>query len=547
MTVKAPVLLCVPFASILLLSGCGPTPQQSRFQTAFLPTVPHPTLAPADLDEPPQLNSYLAEVPALVNATPQLPPYTRATGFIKRADQRFERGRKSYQAHDAENARKQFDEAIDLMLQASENNPFDRQEFQRHFEQMVDAIHRYDLTGMGAATSVEEARFEKAPLEDILEMTFPVDPRFRDRVQDQVRATVSQLPLTVNDSVAGYIHYFEGRGRRTLIAGLERSGRYRPMIQRILDEEGLPQEIIHLAQAESGFLPRAVSRKKATGMWQFVAWRGNEYGLHQTPYVDERLDPEQATRAAARHLRDLYNKFGDWYLAIAAYNCGPGAVERAVERTGYADFFELRNRGVIPLETTNYVPIILAMTIMAKNAPEYGLENLVPDTPLEYDTIEVTAPTNLALISDLTDVPVSELLGLNPALLKNIAPADYALRVPRGTAPALRASLEMIPPERRLSWRMHKVAEGETLATIGKRYGAAANVIAAANKLQFGDPVAGDRLIIPSVYTAPVAARRTPAKTSVAQHSTSRRTPARRKPVAHTAQNRARSTTAAVR
>ena len=150
------------------------------------------------------------------------------------------------------------------------------------------------------------------------------------------------------------------------------------MIQRILDEEGIPQEIIHLAQAESGFIPRAVSRAAAGGMWQFLKWRGNEYGLKQTAYTDDRMDPEKATRAAARHLRDLYHEFGDWYLAIAAYNCGPGNVEKAVERTGYADFWELRARGVLPAETTNYVPIILAMTIMEKNAAEYGIEGFTP-------------------------------------------------------------------------------------------------------------------------------------------------------------------------
>ena len=486
---------------------------------AFLPSVPHAVGVPQSLVEPPQLNPYLAETPALVAVPPQLPPFTRADSMMKRAEQHYQRGRKFYQVHDVEKARDEFDQAIDLMLQASENKPNDHQEFQRRFEQMVEAIHRYDLAGMGAAENVEDARFEKAPLEDILQMTFPVDPKLRDRVRDQVQATVSQLPLTVNDAVAGYIHYFEGRGHRTLIAGFERAGRYRPMIQRILDEEGLPQELIHLAQAESGFIPRAVSRKQATGMWQFVNWRGNQYGLSQTPYLDDRLDPEKATRAAARHLRDLYTEFGDWYLAIAAYNCGPGGVERAVERTGYADFWELRNRGAIPMETTNYVPIILAMTIMAKNAPEYGLEGVAPDMPLEYDTMDVTATTHLNLVADLTDAPVSELMALNPALLRSVAPAGYSLRVPKGTAGALRASLEMIPPDKRLSWRMHKVAEGETLASIGKRYGASASLIASANKLLSTDPVAGDRLAIPTTYVE----RLTPVRKAVAQHTGVRR------------------------
>jgi len=471
---------------------------------AFLPSVPRAARAPLDLAEPPQLNPYLAEAPALVAVTPQLPPFTRADGLMKRAEQHFQRGRKYYQAQDAENARKQFDQAVDLMLEASASKPNDPREFQRRFEQMVDSIHRYDLAGMGAAERVEDARFEKVPLEDILQMTFPVDPKLRDRVQDQVQATASKLPLTVNDVVAGYIHYFEGRGHRTLIAGLERAGRYQPMIQRILDEEGLPPEIIHLAQAESGFIPRAVSRMRATGMWQFVAWRGNQYGLLQTAYLDDRLDPEKATRAAARHLRDLYAEFGDWYLAIAAYNCGPGAVEKAVERTGYADFWELRNRGALPTETTNYVPIILAMTIMAKNEAEYGLEGLTLEAPIEYDNMEVTAPTHLNLVADLTDAPLSELMALNPALLKSIAPAGYSLHVPKGTGGSLRASLEMIPPDKRISWRIHKVSEGETLATISKRYGASAGLIAATNKLLTGDPVAGDRLTIPASYKEPV-------------------------------------------
>ena len=144
---------------------------------------------------------------------------------------------------------------------------------------MVDAIHRFDLAGLGASASVEEDKFEKAPLEDILQMTFPVDPKLKDRVREQVAATVSQLPLSVNDTVLGYINYFSNRGHKTIIAATQRSGRYRPMIQRILDEEGVPQELIHLAQAESGFIPRAVSRKAAGGMWQFLVWRGQEYGL----------------------------------------------------------------------------------------------------------------------------------------------------------------------------------------------------------------------------------------------------------------------------
>jgi membrane-bound lytic murein transglycosylase D len=272
------------------------------------------------------------------------------------------------------------------------------------------------------------------------------------------------------------------------------------MIQRILDEEGVPPELIHLAQAESGFLPRAVSRARATGMWQFMNWRGNQYGLMQTRYTDDRLDPEKATRAAARHLRDLYHTFGDWYLAIAAYNCGPGVIERAVERTGYADFWELRARRVIPAETTNYVPIILAMTIMAKNSVEYGLQDVAPDAPLEYDTVAITSPTSLSLVADMIDVPVSELLAMNPALLKSTAPEGYSLHVPRGTGSEVMAGLRLVPSERRASWRLHRVESGETLAAIGKRYGTAPGTIAAANNLASESPEVGQRLLIPAAF-----------------------------------------------
>ena len=209
--------------------------------------------------------------------------------------------------------------------------------------------------------------------------------------------------------------------------------------------------------------------------------------------------PEMATRAAAHHLHDLYNEFGDWYLAIAAYNCGPGTVEKAVERTGYADFWELRGRGALPAETTNYVPIILAMTIMEKNAAEYGLEGVQMDAPLEYDTVKTASLTGLALVADITDTPLSEVEALNPAALKGVLPEGHALHVPKGTGSAVSAVLALIPAERSVSWRMHHVAADETLAAIGKRYGVSVAGIMAANRLTSPKAEEGDRLLIPAV------------------------------------------------
>ena len=496
-----------PLLAVLALCGCGITPQQQRFQNAFLPPAPRPAVAVLDtaVVEPPAVtpNLYVSDVPNVIPGAPSSHSF-HSDQLIEKAQDHFQQGKRYYQAKEAERARAEFDQAIDLMLEASDFAS-DRTAYDAKLEQMVDEIHHLDLSGLGSAASVEELQYDKAPLEDILQMTFPVDPKLKVQVREQVQATVSQLPLSVNDTILGYIHYFSGRGRNTLIAGLRRAGRYRPLVQRVLDEEGVPQELIHLAQAESGFLPRAVSRKAAAGMWQFVAWRGREYGLNQTRYTDDRLDPELATRAAARHLRDLYQKFGDWYLAMAAYDCGPGVIEKAVERTGYADFFELRAHGVLPRETTNYVPIILAMTIMSKNAAEYGLTEIVPDAPLEYDSIEVTSPTHLLLVSDLTNTSPAELQLLNPSLLKGLAPAGYSLHVPKGAGSYLRAALQLVPPERRGSWRMHTVETGETLASIGKRYRTSPGTIAAANNMASQTPAVGDHLLIPAAYheTAP--------------------------------------------
>jgi membrane-bound lytic murein transglycosylase D len=345
-------------------------------------------------------------------------------------------------------------------------------------------------------------------------------------VKEELEATASQLPLEENDAVLSYIHYFSTeRGRKILIAGLRRSGRYRALVQRILDNEGLPQELIYLAQIESGFLPRARSNKSAVGMWQFVQFRGRQYGLLQTPVSDDRLDPEKATRAAARHLRDLYASFGDWYLAMAAYNCGPGCVERAVERTGFADFWELRNRNVLPRETSNYVPAIVALTIMAKNPKDYDLENLDFDQPVEYDSLGLDTPASLALLSDASGHPVSEIQELNPSLLKPVAPSGYELRVPKGTSPAILAALDCVPPSHRAQWRIHRVAQGETLAEIAHRYSTPVASITAVNqRLQL--PEAGDLLVIP-VGHAPSTTTARPRLVASSHHTkaASRRTP----------------------
>ncbi len=532
-------------AAAISTAGCGIN-QQSRFQTSFLP--PAPRSGPAvDLPDPPPVepNVYLkADDPSFVSAPTSTPRRkTEADATLQNAERSYQRGRRLYQSQDLDGARREFDRAIDLMLVAGSQDSGDRAEIERRLEEMADAIHRYDLEDFGAVASVDQPNYEKAPLEDILQMTFPVDPKLKDKVTAQVSATVSQLPLSVTDAVLGYINYFSNRGRRTLLAGLQRSGRYRPMIQRVLDEEGVPQELIHLAQAESGFFPRAMSRAAAGGMWQFLKWRGNEYGLKQTAFSDDRMDPEMATRAAAKHLHDLYQEFGDWYLAIAAYNCGPMVVEKAVERTGYADFWELRARGVLPAETTNYVPIILAMTIMEKNAAEYGIEGFQMDSSLEYDTVETRGVTSLALVSDILDVPSTELADMNPSSLRGMVPEAYPLHVPKGTADQLMAVMQRIPSNHLDAWRVHSVGSGETLPEIGRRFNVSAANIAAVNQMENAQPQEGDRLLIPAAPRPEPVVRKTvrrSSRTATAAHRTA--TPSRGTATRKTSQSAAART-----
>ena len=290
---------------------------------------------------------------------------------------------------------------------------------------------------------------------------------------------------------------------------MRRAGRYREMISRVLREEGVPQDLIYLAQAESAFQPLALSRAGARGIWQFVAYRGQEYGLRHTWWIDERQDPEKATRAAAQHLRDLYKLFGDWYLAMAAYNCGPGNVQKGIERTGYADFWELYKRKVLPRETKNYVPIILALTLIAKDAEHYNVQ-VEPEAPIPTDVVKTGRAIDLRLVAETIDVDVETLRALNPSLLRMATPDDpsFELHLPQGTSEKFSAEIADIPPDKWVSWRRHRVESGETLTSLAKKYRVTAAAIADANNLQRNAALdAGEKLIIPATQ-APTETKR---------------------------------------
>ena len=272
------------------------------------------------------------------------------------------------------------------------------------------------------------------------------------------------------------------------------------MIQQILKEEGVPQELIYLAQAESGFHPLALSHAGARGMWQFMASRAQGYGLERDWWIDERQDPEKSTRAAARHLKDLYTEFGDWYLAMAAYNSGPGTVQNAVKRTGYADYWQLYRRNVLPKETRNYVPIILAVTIMAKNPEQYGLDKVVTEKPVPYDVLNIDYPVDLRLVAECVDASEATLQDLNPSLLRLTTPKDreFDLHLPAGTKDRYLTAIAAIPPDMRVWWRYHKVAPGDTLSSVARSFHTTRQAIVQANSLDGTEDLqAESELIIP--------------------------------------------------
>jgi len=454
------------------------------------PVAPEPApVAAADVER--------QTTPPAPPAAPLTPEPAPADSLIELSHAVYQSGVAAYRAGHLERARREFDRAIDIFLSAKpelRENP----RVEQHLETLVDEIHAFEVVALKEGDGFAESGSVPAPVDEIAEVTFPTDPKLKERVEREVKDIPSELPLVLNDHVLGYIQYFTTRGRLTMETGLRRAGRYRDMISRVLAEEGVPQEMIYLAQAESAFHPWALSRASARGMWQFMAGTAREYGLKIDWWADERQDPEKATRAAARHLKDLYNTFGDWYLAMAAYNSGAGAVHRAVRRTGYANFWELYARNALPRETRNYVPIILAATVVGKNLKQYGFSEVLPDPSVQTEAVTISSPTDLRLIAETIDCSVDFLRTLNPSLLRTITPKeDFELKLPAGTKDRFMERIALIPEDKRVFWRWHNVRLGEGLDQIASEYGTTAKAIAEVNGLPGGEVAEGLKLVIP--------------------------------------------------
>lgn len=255
------------------------------------------------------------------------------------------------------------------------------------------------------------------------------------------------IPIQINKQVRNYIYYFSTDRKEIFSRYLARSTRYLPMIKKIFAEYGLPEDLAYLALVESGFSNRARSSANAVGMWQFIKGTAIRYGLRVDTYIDERRDPEKATHAAAKYLLDLYKQFGSWYLAAASYNCGEGRVQKEIDRNLDAkSYWELVEKYSLPTETSNYVPQMIAATIIAKSPEKYGFRNIPYQPPLKYEQVKVSEPTSLQAVAVATGTSLEEIADLNPELIRKVTPPEYSaylLKIPPGKKEAFLANIEL--------------------------------------------------------------------------------------------------------
>jgi membrane-bound lytic murein transglycosylase D len=494
------VLSCAPLG---MLIGCPQSqtaaPGKASAQTTAPAIATGPNGSTGQPSQPAASSTSTAETVAKAAKVQQL---------INQAEAAYRSGVDNYRAGHLDAARLDFDSAVDLMLTSGMDLKTDPQ-LADEFDHLLNAVNSLEMAALKQGNGFSPV-LEAAPLDAANEVTFPANAALTAKVADELKTTQSDFPLVVNDYVAGFISYFSNSpaGHAHLLRSLERAGKYKEMISKNLRDQGVPQDLIYLAVAESGFQPQALNaRSGAGGMWQFMPT--GAYGLTRNGWFDERFDPQKSSIAYAKYMKTLYNQFGDWYLAMAAYDWGPGNVQRAVMKTGYADFWELYRRGNLPAETKNYVPGIIAAIIMAKNPAQYGLDKLVADAPVLSDTVTVDYAIDLRLVADVTASSLPEIVALNPSLLRMTTPRDlsFDLHVPVGTRDVFLDRIKDIPEDKRSSWRFHVVKAGESVDAIATGFHAHANDIVAANGLTLDRGVdEGDELVIP-VASAAASAR----------------------------------------
>src|SRR5262247_1081313 len=378
----------VPFSLLPLMMACG-----SAVQHAAQKPVPQPIPFP------------VVQAPPPVVVQPPAPVEDPLVTLIADSERHFEAGQKELDLGHVTAAKTEFDKAIDLLLESTYGGRTEPR-IREHFDRLVDRISAYEVKALAQGDGFTEKQYEPASLDELLAVSAtltptPATPAVEDAVSSDLRSIEYDIPIPLNQRVLAFVQLFQGRLHDFLEEGMRRGSQYLPMIQNVFRAEGLPLDLAYVPLVESAFKPSALSRAKAKGVWQFMRGTGLENGLRRDWYIDERSDPEKATVAAAKYLHTLSNIFsGDWHLALASYNGGPGRLQRAMKSSRLDDFWKLAEKPkLLPRETREYVPMILAAIVIARNPAQYGFEFETEDAPA-FDRITLPRPVDLRRIAE---------------------------------------------------------------------------------------------------------------------------------------------------
>jgi membrane-bound lytic murein transglycosylase D len=500
-----PALAVVGFS--ISVAACG---AKFRPQTPVVPppAAELPIIAPAPLPKPPDPISVLIET----------------------SERHFQAGERELHLGHLERAKLEFDRAVDSLLESPYGARTDTR-LREYFDRLIDRINAYEVAALAQGDGFAETKSEPASIDELLMIaTFPkpaADPETTEAVKADLAATEHDVPIPQNPKVLSYVELFQGRLRDYIQESLTRGTKYLPMIQTVFRAEGLPLDLAYIPIIESGFKTNALSRASAKGPWQFMRATAIEQGLRHDWYIDERSDPEKATVAAAKYLKSLHKLFdGDWHLVLAAYNGGMGRVQRAMNRSGVQDFWRLsQSSRLLPRETREYVPLILAAIIVAKNPSQYGFD-IAAEEPVAYEKVTLPRAIDLRRVAEWTGRSIDEIQTLNPELRRWTTPVRdkaYELKLPIGTAESFTAKLAEASPAELATLKWHTVKRGETLSTIARKLRVSRVDLAEANHISTRARLrVGQDLIIPRAPTSLLATNTKPAPpTAVASRSIS--------------------------
>ena len=375
-----------------------------------------------------------------------------------------------------------FERALDQLREPAASPVLNRQLEQAYYS-LLGRIEDLRLDDMDSVQD-EDSSIEWLANRNLF--TIRVDPKLKHLASEDLLTSQFDVPVVLNERVLRFLTYYRTRGRVFMERGLRRSGRYLEMFKAVFRQEGIPLDLVYLAHIESLFRPQALSRARAKGIWQFIRGTGRLYGLREDWWIDERSDILKSTVAAARFLKHLHGEFGDWYLAMAGYNCGPRRIERILRRYGPIDYWEMVRRRLLPRETRNYVPSYLAATIIFKNPARYGF-HVERDPELRFEMVPMEHQVDLDTLAELMEVPAQLLDDLNPELRRRVTPhklPGYRMKVPVGMGAMVQKKVAQLPPEKRIRLQHHQVRKGETLSLIARRYATSIQAIAHANRIR---------------------------------------------------------------